>query len=127
MAHVRGTRFVLNVAVSAALAAGAVGVLAQQQPYPSRPVRLIVPLAPGGTTDIMARTMAQQLAASLGQQVIVENRAGAGGTVGSDFVAKSRPSRPRPSSTSSSINGRMSCAAPASSCSDGATNSTHKF
>jgi tripartite-type tricarboxylate transporter receptor subunit TctC len=89
MAHVRGTRFVLNVAVSAALAAGAVGVLAQQQPYPSRPVRLIVPLAPGGTTDIMARTMAQQLAASLGQQVVVENRAGAGGTVGSDFVAKS--------------------------------------
>ena len=62
-----------------------------QQPYPNRPLRLIVPLAPGGTTDIMARTMSPQLAAALGQPVVAENRSGAGGTVGTDIVAKSPP------------------------------------
>jgi tripartite-type tricarboxylate transporter receptor subunit TctC len=83
-------RFLFNLVAGAVLAAAACGTAAQQA-YPSRAVRLIVPLSPGGTTDIMARTMAQQLAGSLGQQVIVENRAGAGGTVGSDYVAKSAP------------------------------------
>jgi tripartite-type tricarboxylate transporter receptor subunit TctC len=83
-----------SIAASAVLAAvsflSATATLAQQ-PYPNRPLRLIVPLAPGGTTDIMARTMSQQLAAPLGQPVVVENRSGAGGTVGTDFVAKSPP------------------------------------
>jgi tripartite-type tricarboxylate transporter receptor subunit TctC len=90
MGSVWGTRFLFNLAAGTALAAAACGTVAQQA-YPSRAVRLIVPLSPGGTTDIMARTMAGQLAGSLGQQVIVENRAGAGGTVGSDYVAKSPP------------------------------------
>jgi tripartite-type tricarboxylate transporter receptor subunit TctC len=90
MGSVWGTRFLCDLVAGAVLAAGACGTAAQQT-YPSRAVRLIVPLSPGGTTDIMARTMAQQLAGSLGQQVIVENRAGAGGTVGSDYVAKSPP------------------------------------
>jgi tripartite-type tricarboxylate transporter receptor subunit TctC len=90
MGSVWGTRFLCDLVAGAVLAAGACGTAAQQT-YPSRAVRLIVPLSPGGTTDIMARTMAQQLAGSLGQQVIVENRAGAGGTVGSDYVAKSAP------------------------------------
>lgn len=90
MASVWGTRFLVNLAAGAGLAAAAYGTFAQPA-YPSRAVRLIVPLSPGGTTDIMARTMAGQLAGSLGQQIIVENRAGAGGTVGSDYVAKSPP------------------------------------
>jgi len=76
--------------IGACLAAITVSGLAQQ-PYPNRPLRLIVPLAPGGTTDIMARTMSQGLTGPLGQPVVVENRSGAGGTVGSDFVAKSPP------------------------------------
>jgi len=64
---------------------------AAAQPYPNHPLRLIVPLAPGGTTDIMARTMSQQLSGTLGQPVVIENRGGAGGTIGSDLVAKSPP------------------------------------
>lgn len=59
-----------------------------QQAWPNRPIRLIVPLAPGGTTDILARTMGPLLTAGLGQPVVVENRGGAGGVVGTDVVAK---------------------------------------
>ena len=83
-------RFLRNVVVGAGLAAAAISGLAQQ-PYPNRPLRLIAPLAPGGTTDILARTMSQQLSGTLGHPVVVENRSGAGGTVGTDFVAKSPP------------------------------------
>ena len=61
------------------------------QSWPSRPVRVIVPFPPGGTVDVVARTVAQQLAAQLGQQFVVENRAGASGTLGSDAVAKAAP------------------------------------
>src|SRR5688572_272417 len=83
-------RFTLNIALGACLAALAGGALAQQ-PYPNRPVRMIVPLAPGGTTDIMARIMSTHLATALGQPVVAENRAGAGGVVGTEVVAKSPP------------------------------------
>jgi tripartite-type tricarboxylate transporter receptor subunit TctC len=62
-----------------------------QQGYPSRPIRFIVPFAPGGGTDFMARLVAQKLGERLGQQIIVDNRAGAGGTVGTNLVAKSAP------------------------------------
>jgi tripartite-type tricarboxylate transporter receptor subunit TctC len=79
-----------KLTVGVCLAAAAASGLAQQ-PYPSRPVRMIVPLAPGGTTDILARTMSTGLAATLGQPVVAENRSGAGGTVGTDVVAKSPP------------------------------------
>ena len=58
------------------------------QSYPSRPVRMIVPFAPGGATDIVARLIGEQLSRRIGQAVVVENRAGAGGIVGSDLVAK---------------------------------------
>jgi tripartite-type tricarboxylate transporter receptor subunit TctC len=59
--------------------------------YPSRPIKLVVPVPPGGAADFIARTIAPKLAATLGQPVLVENRAGASGTLASDFVAKSAP------------------------------------
>ena len=64
---------------------------AAAQSYPSRPIRIIVPLAPGGNVDIVARTLAQQLTENLGQQVIVENRPGASSLVGTQLAAKSAP------------------------------------
>ena len=61
------------------------------QVYPSKPVRLVVGFPPGGPADIFGRVLAQALSASFGQPVIVENKAGAGGVVGVDAVAKSAP------------------------------------
>ncbi len=89
MPTISATRVLRNLAIGVVLAAAAASGFAQQ--YPNRPLRLIVPLAPGGTTDIMARIMSQQLAATLGQPLVAENRSGAGGTVGTDIVAKSPP------------------------------------
>lgn len=59
--------------------------------YPERPITIIVPWAPGGSTDILARALAEQLTKSLGQPVIVDNRAGASGNIGSNMVAKAKP------------------------------------
>jgi tripartite-type tricarboxylate transporter receptor subunit TctC len=64
---------------------------AQAQTYPAKPVRMIVAYAPGGSVDIVARLVAQKLTESLGQQFVVENRAGASGNIGTDYVAKSAP------------------------------------
>jgi tripartite-type tricarboxylate transporter receptor subunit TctC len=64
---------------------------ARAQDYPRKPVRLIVPFAPGGGNDTVARAIAQNVGASLGQPVIVDNRAGAGGVVGAELAAKSPP------------------------------------
>lgn len=64
---------------------------AQAQTYPAKPVKLIVPFAPGGTTDIVARTISERFAAAFGQPLIVENRAGGGGVVGANEVAKAAP------------------------------------
>jgi len=61
------------------------------QSYPSKPVRLVVPFAAGGTTDVLARLMGQKLSESLGQQFVIDNRPGAAGTIGADIVAKSKP------------------------------------
>ena len=56
--------------------------------YPSKPIRMIVPYPPGGASDIIARMLGQKLSGSLGQPVVIENRAGAGGNIGADAVAK---------------------------------------
>ena len=64
---------------------------AQTEKWPDKPVRIVVPFAPGGGTDLTARTLATKLSEEYGQQFIVENRVGAGGTVGAEFVARSRP------------------------------------
>jgi tripartite-type tricarboxylate transporter receptor subunit TctC len=61
------------------------------QGYPTKPIRFIIPFAPGGSTDIAGRLLAGEMSASLGQQVVVENRAGAAGVVGIDSVARSSP------------------------------------
>jgi tripartite-type tricarboxylate transporter receptor subunit TctC len=65
--------------------------LAQQQAFPSKPVRLILPFPPGGPTDLQGRQIAQKLTEQLGQQVVAENRPGAGGNVGLEVAAKSPP------------------------------------
>ena len=72
---------ILALSVSAALS----------QSYPSKPVKLIVPFAPGGFTDVVARIVGQKLSASMGQQFVIENKAGAGSIIGTDLVAKAAP------------------------------------
>jgi tripartite-type tricarboxylate transporter receptor subunit TctC len=70
---------------------GALAQLAPAQPYPSKPVRFVVPYPPGGSNDVLTRIVAQTMSPGLGQQVVVDNRAGAGGMIGADNVAKSPP------------------------------------
>jgi tripartite-type tricarboxylate transporter receptor subunit TctC len=74
---------------AAAIALSMTSALAQN--YPSKPVHLIVPFAPGGFTDVVARILGQKLSVSMGQQFVIENRSGAGSTIGTDFVAKAPP------------------------------------
>ncbi len=64
---------------------------AAAQSFPSKPMRLIVPFAPGGTTDLLARIVAEKMGPALGQTVIVENKAGVGGAIGAAQVAKAVP------------------------------------
>jgi tripartite-type tricarboxylate transporter receptor subunit TctC len=73
----------------AALAIASFDVSAQA--YPAKPIRLMVPFPPGGSTDIVARIVAQKLGAQLGQSLVIENRGGAGGTLGTAVVAKAAP------------------------------------
>ena len=77
--------------IAAGLAFSLWALSAPAQDYPTRPVRIVIPLSPGGTTDVPGRIIAQKLSETLGQQFFVENRAGAGGTIGTDYVAKSKP------------------------------------
>jgi len=81
---------VLRRAALIAVAAASCTAFAQDK-FPSRPLRIVVPSSPGGGLDVTARTMAHHLSAAWGQSVVVDNRAGAGGTMGPDLVAKSAP------------------------------------
>jgi len=83
-------RTLLAVAVSAASLLAAPAAHAQAG-YPNKPIRMIVPFPAGGTTDIVARLVAQRMSDSMGQPVLVENRGGAGGAIGADLVAKAPP------------------------------------
>ena len=83
------TRLIPLAALAALTAALPLAVHAQA--YPSKPVRLIVPFAPGGTTDIVARIVSQSMGTALGQQVVVENKAGGGGAIGALEMIKSPP------------------------------------
>ena len=82
-------RFARALALIAAL--GCAGTAVAADPWPSRPIKVVVPFTAGGSTDTVARILAEKLTPRVGQPVIVENKAGAGGAIGSDFVARSAP------------------------------------
>ena len=79
------------VMLLAAAAGGLPGTAAFAQPWPAKPITLVVPFPPGGSSDVLARALTDKLTQSLGQTVIVDSKPGAGATLGADYVAKSRP------------------------------------
>jgi len=85
------TRAVASIACGIALSVTSGIALAQTDDYPNRPVRIIVPFPPGGTSDLMGRLMAEQLSKQLGQQFVVENKGGAGGVIGTTEAARAKP------------------------------------
>ena len=92
--HMIGRRTFIKNAAAAAAAAGsliAAPAVWAQAAYPNKPVKFIVPLAPGGAIDFIARALGERMSGSIGQQVVVENRTGAGGTIGMDAAMKSDP------------------------------------
>ena len=94
MTTFRRTTLLLAVllATTSAFFAAAVFAPAQAQSWPAaKPIRLVIPFPAGGATDILGRTVAQKLSAALGQQVVVDNKPGAGGSIGADIVAKAAP------------------------------------
>jgi tripartite-type tricarboxylate transporter receptor subunit TctC len=80
----------LRLAAGAAALSGVLRI-ARAQAYPSRPVRVIVPFAPAGTTDILARLIGQWLSERLGQQFVIDNRPGGGGNIGTEAVVRASP------------------------------------
>src|SRR4051794_38379454 len=85
------TRFTRGAALVCCVAGGAAAQTTEPARYPTRPIRIVVPLAPGGPSDLVARTVGQKMTEAWGQQVVIDNRAGANGVVGSEIVAKSAP------------------------------------
>jgi tripartite-type tricarboxylate transporter receptor subunit TctC len=83
--------FRLRIPVAIWLAVAMLGAEPAHAAYPERPVRIVVPFPPGGGTDVLARVLAQKLSVGFGQQVVVENRPGAGAMIGADHVAKALP------------------------------------
>ena len=81
----------LLLAAACAMAATLSPLAAQAQAYPSKPITLVIPFPPGGPTDAMARTLAAEIRDRLGQTMVVENRAGAGGNIGAEYVARAEP------------------------------------
>ena len=82
---------ILRRGLCAALVTAALLPAAALAAWPERPVKLVVPYPPGGATDVIGRIVAQRLSTALGQQVVVDNRGGAGGNIGADLVAKAKP------------------------------------
>lgn len=87
----RGRRRNMLATALAGLAMFAGTAESRAQPYPSKPIKIVVPFTPGGSNDVLARTIAQKLSESWGQPVVVENRPGAAGNIGADAVVKSTP------------------------------------
>jgi tripartite-type tricarboxylate transporter receptor subunit TctC len=81
----------LVLAIASLMASPLVGAQSAAQSFPNKPIRFVVPFPPGGGNDILARALAPKMSEILGQQVVIDNRAGAGGNIGADFVAKSPP------------------------------------
>jgi tripartite-type tricarboxylate transporter receptor subunit TctC len=90
MVELHQPRRVLSMLVAAFLAA-APGALQAQQKFPAKPIRIVVPFSPGGSTDSLARMIAQKMSENWGQAVVIENRTGAGGSIGTAIVAKATP------------------------------------
>ena len=85
-------RFIAGMTVTlGAVLAATLPLCAAAQPFPSKPIKIIVPYTPGGTTDLLARLVGQKLSERLGQPVVVENKPGANGMIGADLVAKAPP------------------------------------
>src|SRR5687767_9171221 len=82
------THWLMTAILGLLLTAGGVHA---QQPYPTRPIRLIVPFPPGGMLDVVARTLAPKLAETFKQSVVVDNRPGGGGTIGTEIAVKADP------------------------------------
>jgi tripartite-type tricarboxylate transporter receptor subunit TctC len=84
-------RFLLATVAALVLGAGAALPAGAQQPWPNKPIRIVIPLAAGGSADVLARKVAEALGARLGQPVIIDNKPGVGGNLGADLVAKAAP------------------------------------
>ena len=93
MHHGSATRLTraLRLACATALCSAALALPAHAQPYPNRPITIVVGFSAGGTTDIVARMVSDEIRKGLGQPVVIENKSGAGGNIAAEYVAKSRP------------------------------------